>query len=292
MCGKNSDIRGVMWMSLPYVIVVTCIGLIVVSLIIKTFAHQYVKEQEKRKEVNLMIDCVRLNRKSDEINKDKIRRIIIIGAGGVGKGVYHIIEDINKVKETWEIVGFIDENEKLQGVTIIGIPILGTIDILSDPKYAECCFVFAIGDPEVKEKLIEKVIKYFPTLTCPTLIHPTAVISDEAEIGYGAVINALSVIEPVAKIGNYALVYYGCTIGHDSVIEDYSTLLPQCTVSGNVILRKGCNIGSNSTIIQGVEIGEQTIVGAGAVVTKSLPANCTAVGVPARAIKFRSRVEC
>jgi len=218
---------------------------------------------------------------------DQTKEIIIIGAGGVGKGICQIIKDINKIKFMWDIIGFIDEDEGVSGKMINGIPVLGTIDTLQDPRYVDCYVVFAIGDPEAKERIIQKVMSKHPNLYCATLIHPSAIISDEAEIGYGTVVNALVVIEPDSIIGNHVLIYYGCTVGHDSIIEDYSSLLPQSNVSGNAILKKCTNLGSNSTVIQGIEVGEYTVIGAGAVVTKSLPNRCTAVGVPAKAIKYR-----
>lgn len=52
-----------------------------------------------------------------------------------------------------------------------------------------------------------------------------------------------------------------------------------------IILRKGAWIGANVTILKGVEIGENAVVAAGAVVTKSIPPRVVAGGVPARIIK-------
>jgi acetyltransferase-like isoleucine patch superfamily enzyme len=57
------------------------------------------------------------------------------------------------------------------------------------------------------------------------------------------------------------------------------------TEQAEVTIRRGAYIGANVTILQGVEIGESSIVGAGAVVTRSIPAMTVAVGVPARVVK-------
>jgi len=75
-------------------------------------------------------------------------------------------------------------------------------------------------------------------------------------------------------------------IGHDAKIGNYSTILPSVNVSGFVNISKCVSVGTGSAIIQGVSIGENTIVGAGSVVIRDLPANCTAVGSPAKPIKF------
>lgn len=62
--------------------------------------------------------------------------------------------------------------------------------------------------------------------------------------------------------------------------------MPTVNISGEVIVNEAVYVGTGAKIINLLEIGENTIVGAGAVVSKSLPANCTAVGIPAKPIKF------
>jgi acetyltransferase-like isoleucine patch superfamily enzyme len=57
------------------------------------------------------------------------------------------------------------------------------------------------------------------------------------------------------------------------------------TAQGPVIIRRGAYIGANVTILQGVEIGESSIVGAGAVVTRSVAPASVVAGVPAKTIK-------
>ena len=65
-----------------------------------------------------------------------------------------------------------------------------------------------------------------------------------------------------------------------SPLKDESIVTSQAPV----IIRRGAYIGANVTILQGVEIGESSIVGAGAVVTRSVPRASVAVGVPAKVI--------
>ncbi len=57
-------------------------------------------------------------------------------------------------------------------------------------------------------------------------------------------------------------------------------------MGGNVTIGEGTHIGIGATIIQNINIGKNVIIGAGAVVVTDIPDNCTAVGVPARPIKF------
>ena len=62
--------------------------------------------------------------------------------------------------------------------------------------------------------------------------------------------------------------------------------MPTVNISGEVLIKESVYVGTGAKIINQLEIGQNTIVGAGAVVAKSLPDNCTAVGIPAKPIKF------
>ena len=85
---------------------------------------------------------------------------------------------------------------------------------------------------------------------------------------------------------DFVILNLGCTVGHDTTIKKYSAFMPSVNISGEVKIGEGVYVGTGAKIINQLEIGDYTIVGAGAVVAKTLPAHCTAVGVPARVVKF------
>lgn len=215
-----------------------------------------------------------------------MKDIVIIGAGGFGREVAWLIEDINKVYEEWNIVGFVDDNETIQESEINGYKVVGNVEWL---KSQDINVVNAIGDPIVKKKVIER-LKYSKN-SYPVLIHPSVIYSDKVSFGEGSIICAGSIITVDIKIGKHVIINLDCTIGHDAVLGDYTTILPSVNVSGFVTTEECVCVGTSSAIIQGVTIGENTVVGAGAVVVKDLPANCTAVGAPAKPIKFRESIE-
>ncbi|MCQ2076712.1 MAG: hypothetical protein MJZ20_06735 [Bacteroidaceae bacterium] len=78
-----------------------------------------------------------------------------------------------------------------------------------------------------------------------------------------------------------------CTVGHDTVIGNHAAFMPSVNISGEVNVGECVYVGTGAKIINQIEIGQNTIIGAGAVVARSLPADCTAVGVPARVIKIK-----
>ena len=64
--------------------------------------------------------------------------------------------------------------------------------------------------------------------------------------------------------------------------------MPGVNISGEVYVHECVYVGTGAKLINQLEIGSHTVIGAGAVVTKSLPVNCTAVGVPAKIIKVNN----
>lgn len=212
-----------------------------------------------------------------------MKDIVIIGAGGFGREVAWLIEEINNVNPTWNIAGFVDDNKEIHGSLINGYPVLGDINWLKDQ---ELNVVNAIGDSIIKKKVMSRLEE--SKNSYPVLIHPNVRMSKLVTIGEGSIICAGNIITVNISIGRHVIVNLDCTIGHDAILGDYTTILPSVNISGFVNLEQCVNVGTGSAIIQGVTIGENTIVGAGSVVIKDLPANCTAVGSPAKPIKFNA----
>lgn len=213
-----------------------------------------------------------------------MKDIAIFGVGGFGREVLALIKDINKVKPTWNIVGFFDDGYE-KGLTINGYPTLGTAEDLNKWD-KEIAIAISIGNPVIKKKILDKI--HNPQVSYPTLIHPTAWIGDDdfVEIGKGCIICAGNLITTNIKIQDFVILNLGCTVGHDTVIKDYSAFMPSVNISGEVTIGEGVYVGTGVKIINQLEIGDYAIIGAGAVVAKSIPPRCTAVGVPAKPIKF------
>ncbi|MCP1299698.1 acetyltransferase [Chryseobacterium sp. S0630] len=211
-----------------------------------------------------------------------MKKIAIIGAGGFGREVKMLIDHINQKNEQFEIQGFYDD--KHYDHDINGVPYLGKIEKINEVK-EPLCIAVAIGDPKTKKKIIQGI--HNANIEFPTLIHPSVIIGqDDTKIGNGNIICAGVIITVNIVIENFVILNLSCTVGHDTIIKDYSSFMPTVNISGEVVINEAVYVGTGAKIINLLEIGENTIVGAGAVVYKSLPANCTAVGIPAKPIKF------
>lgn len=212
-----------------------------------------------------------------------MKKIVIIGAGGFGREVKMLIDQINYVKPTYELLGFYDDDTTLPD-TINGFPNLGTIETLLESN-DKISIALGIGIPAIKEKIIARLLK--KEFEFPTLIHPNVLIGNDAvTIGKGTIICAGNIITCNIQIKDFITLNLSCTVGHDTTIHNFASFMPSVNISGEVVIKEKVYVGTGAKIINQLEIGKNTVVGAGAVVSKSLPANCTAVGIPAKPIKF------
>lgn len=212
------------------------------------------------------------------------RRIFIFGCGGFGREVLQAILDLSASGLAIECAGFIADKSYNPPGDINGIPVytdLCNYDSESDG------LVIAVGSSCERKKVFERIVSQCPNIKFPSIIHPRAWIGNNVKIGDGSIVCAGCLITTDIEIGSHVHVNIGSTVGHDAEIGDFVTLSPSVNISGGVVLNEGCEIGTGSIFIPKVKMGEWSITGAGAVVTKDMPGNITAVGLPARIISER-----
>ena len=214
-----------------------------------------------------------------------MQNIVIIGAGGFGREVKTIIDAVNKVEKIYNFIGYYDDGIE-KGTMINNFPVLGNLHDLNSSS-EPISVLLGIGEPTTKSKIIAKLSS--DKINFPTLIHPSVQISeDEVAISKGCIICGGTIITCNIVIGSFVTINLNCTIGHDTIIDDFSSFMPSVNISGEVHIQEKVYVGTGAKIINQLTIGIGTIIGAGAVVSKSLPDYCTAVGIPAKPIKFHN----
>ena len=168
-------------------------------------------------------------------------------------------------------------------------------EVIKGPVYAGCesihedqvktstPYVLGMGNPVIRRKVAEKMTE--KGLKPTTLVHPTAVIGKENEIGEGTIVTAGVVITNRCNIGAHCILNLNTTIGHDCTIGNYAEFSPGCSINGFTFVGEGVNCGSGTVTIPEAKIGEWSVIGAGAVVKGEIPPRSLAVGVPAKVIK-------
>lgn len=212
-----------------------------------------------------------------------MKNLIIIGASGFGREVAWLVERINKVNPTWNLMGFIDDAPEMQGKSVNGYTVLGTTE---DVSKFDAHYVCAIGSAKVRELIINRISETKKDVQFATLIDPCVEMSELVKVGEGTIICAHCILTVNIEIGNHVIINLDCTVGHDAILQDFVTLYPSVNVSGITNIGHCSELGTGVQIIQAKTVGNYSIVGAGAVIVKDIPDKCTAVGSPAKPIKF------
>ncbi|MDX9787080.1 MAG: acetyltransferase [Desulfobacterales bacterium] len=210
-----------------------------------------------------------------------MKQILIYGASGFGREVAWLAESCNV-----QVTCFIDDDPATHGNILNGIKVLSLADARA--TFPAAAVVGGVGSPQTRHRLMDKArdadFEFTP------LLHPGVQKSRWIEMGEGTVICAGCILTTNIHLGHHVQINLACTIGHDVVLGDYTTLAPGVHVSGWVHLGKRVYVGTGTVFINGTEnaplmIGDDAVIGAGAVVTQSVPPGETWGGVPAKPLR-------
>ena len=207
--------------------------------------------------------------------------LVFLGAGGTARDVLSLVEDLNRNRKQYRCVALLDDDKKLWGRKVQGVPITGP---LADAKRFDSeKFVNTLGSPRNYQCRYDVPTRLgLPAKRFATLIHPTVAVSASATVGEGTIILPHVVLLSGVMVGDQVLVLPGSILNHDVRVGDYTILASAVNLSGAVEIGSGSYIGSGACVIQSVKVGDNALVGMGSVVLKNVAPSTVVVGNPAR----------
>lgn len=217
-----------------------------------------------------------------------MKNIVLIGGGNQAHYTIDIIEREGK----YNIVGIIDSIHEV-GSDRFGYKILGRQENISQliEEYNIEGGVISIGDNWSRYYVYNQIKTLFPNFQFVNAIHPSVIIGNNVKLGVGIVAMAGCIFNPKSHIGDFTFFATGAQVEHDCYIDDFASISAGSITGGYVKLGKFSAITLGVTVVDRLEIGENTVVGSGSLVTKSLPDNVLAYGSPAKVIRNRTNGE-
>lgn len=207
------------------------------------------------------------------------KRGVIIGGGAFAREARCWAANSKSSGDLPKFDYFLDANpDALSGFPELGLNHLG--DMETYQPQAEDLFLIAVGDPDVKGRVVERLSSLGAQFA--TVLHETAVISASAKIGVGVVIGPSAYIATDSTVGSFTCINSLTGIGHDAKIGEYCTISSQVDVTGNVVIGPMTFVGSGARIMPGVKVGRNSKIGAGALVVRSVRPDTTMFSAPAR----------
>lgn len=200
-----------------------------------------------------------------------MKKLIILGAGGTAFDLIDIASAMNSVQTQWEIMGFLDDNAALHGRTVYGYPVLGAIP--EAVNFPDAYFASSIGDayrPYLRRMVRQKV--NLPEDRFASLIHPTAVISQTAVIGYGAIIYPNVTLSGMVKVGHDVFLCGNTFLGHECEVGNHCVLSVGNYLASDVQVGDCCYMGVGVMVRHQITIGEGCLIGMGTKIVKDVPA--------------------
>ena len=202
--------------------------------------------------------------------------LVIIGSGGHAKSVANVAKSCG-----YKVLAFVDD--KNAGTNLLAIPIINSNETIK--KYSDQNFFIAIGNNATRKLVSKEYKSKLPQANFPSLIHKSSVIGIDCKIDEGTILMAFSHVGPASKIGKFCIINTSSSIDHDCNIRDFTSIAPGVVTGGNVNVGSQSALGIGAVIKHGIDIGNNTVVGANSFVNKNIGNSVVAFGTPSKEVR-------
>lgn len=197
-----------------------------------------------------------------------MRKLVIVGTSLFGEVAAAYFSRFTP----YEVVAFAADAEFIDQTEFAGRPVISLDSIAEAHPPEESDAFVAIGYRKmnaIRRSKCEELEKWGYELT--SFVHPNVDIWDSTQIGRNCFIFEDNTIQPYTRIGSGTIMWSGNHIGHHSRIGEYNFVSSHVVISGSCVVGDHCFFGVNSTVFNGLSLGNRSLVGAGAIVSRDLP---------------------
>lgn len=214
-----------------------------------------------------------------------MKDLVIYGFGGFGHEVACLINHINSVKPTWNMLGFIDDNDDVLGHKCKYGEVIGNCEDLNSWN-KPVSVVIAIGNVKALEIVSKKIIN--PNVDFPNIIAPNVFYFDKETVsmGKGNIVTFGCRFSCNTTIGDFNILNGNVSMGHDASIGNYNVLFPETRISGQTSVGDRNFFGARVFVAQSLKLGNDCRYGAGCFVLRKTKDGNLYMGNPAKKIEI------
>jgi len=204
--------------------------------------------------------------------------LVLVAAGGLAR---EVLAALATEPGGFTVRGVLDDAPNLQGTSVGGVPVLGTLEDAA--AHPDAHFLVCLGRGAGRAAVVERLaVLGISDERYATFVHPLASVAPTCRVGAGSIVLAGTVMTTDVRLGRHVVAMPRVVLTHDDTVADFATLCAGVTLGGHVGVGRAAYLGMGSSVREHTTVGAGAVLGMGAVLLADLPDDQTWVGVPAR----------